>query len=122
VTSKIKELQLFLEAAQMLGGENWTPNPEQWKMIRQKIIDLPDITTPATVAPHHVPPAWAPANSPLPTPPHVAGPVAGGMFAPVEQAPIPASHQQNSLLPVDSSQPAKIKVMPDGTADPKAFL
>lgn len=50
-TSAVTRLQLFIEAAELVGGENWVPNSTQWNVIKQKIMDLPD----ETAAPYAVP-------------------------------------------------------------------
>lgn len=84
--NKIAKLKLFIEAAEMIGGDGWTPQPSQWATIRNKIMDLEDEPEVGN----------APAL-------HNHTPIGPGHHPPVSSHPVPA---QTASLFDSSSAPA----------------
>lgn len=123
----ILKLKLFIEAAEMVGGDDWTPNPGQWKKIREKIMDLPDAlgNVHAVNAPQVVHPSAPIAPYPQAAPPSSLFPQPGQV---TQSGPTPMPHQ-SMPIPLQSSPvmsqnpevPTKLAVNPDGTVKTDAF-
>lgn len=41
VYTQIRELQIFINAAELIAGDDWSPNQSQWGKIKGKLMDLP---------------------------------------------------------------------------------
>lgn len=111
--NKIQELKIFIEAAEMFGGEDWTPTPDQWRKIRAKIMalpaDSPPLPTPAPYIPHMSPVAEYPSSA-----------LFDDSTAPAPSVP-PAPVRFSSSMALDPDTPTKPKLLPDGRPDPNAF-
>lgn len=127
----ILKLKLFIEAAEMVGGDDWTPNPGQWKKIREKIMALPDalgnvhtVNAPQVVHPtapidHYQQPHLTPQPS-IP-----AG--QGSLFPQGNQAPhvppqsVPLPLHSSTVMSQNPETPTKLAVNADGTVNTNAF-
>ena len=121
--SPISRLKIFIEAAEMIGGDDWTPTQQQWRSIRNKIMDLPEETGP--ILNHSVPPSgpiYRGSPEPLMPISHPStSPLFGGSDPVVSQVPPAPMSTDPSLNSGNPQVPTKLRVNPDGTSAP-AFL
>lgn len=80
-TISVREFRMWLQGVEEMQDDDWTPSPQQWKRIRDKINNIDDTVPaakPAPVAVQQPPLQYAPAAIPSGPVPRAPDPVIAG--------------------------------------------
>ncbi len=77
----LKEFKAWLEGVEELQPDNWSPNYEQWLLIRSRIDGIKEAVTPAIETSHSTKPLNVPIQNPViyQQPSAFTAPLAGGI-------------------------------------------